>query len=148
MENINTAFIWHDQVNGGSHTNYGPFHVWLLPTKAKAKGLTRYTADITVPKSRFAIRYTAARAFECYAPNITEAKMLIEKQLRSAYPCVKGYTQVHYTVTPESLKAAEQVLVDNGIDADEADTVLQALGYALLDTELYPESLGDDEGSV
>ena len=34
---------------------------------------------------------------------------------------------------------AEKVLIDNGIDADEADTVLQAIGYALLDAELYPE---------
>ena len=34
---------------------------------------------------------------------------------------------------------AERVLIDNGIDPDEAQTVLQAIGYALLDTELYPE---------
>lgn len=32
---------------------------------------------------------------------------------------------------------AEQILVDNGIDESEAKVVLQALGYALLDTELY-----------
>ena len=32
---------------------------------------------------------------------------------------------------------AEQILIDNGVDADEAQTVLQALGYALLDVELY-----------
>ena len=38
----------------------------------------------------------------------------------------------------ERLKATEQVLIDNGIEADEADTVLQAIGYTLLDTELYP----------
>lgn len=34
---------------------------------------------------------------------------------------------------------AEQVLIDNGIDPDEAKTVLQAIGYALLNEELYPE---------
>lgn len=39
----------------------------------------------------------------------------------------------------EAIKAAEQVLIDNGIDEDEAQTVLQAIGYALLNTELYPE---------
>lgn len=39
----------------------------------------------------------------------------------------------------ESIKNAEQILVDNGIAKDEASTVLQALGYALLDKELYPE---------
>ena len=41
-------------------------------------------------------------------------------------------------VNQENIKAAEKVLVDNGIEADEAATVLQALGYALLDVELYP----------
>ena len=34
---------------------------------------------------------------------------------------------------------AEECLIDNGIDSDEASTVLQALGYILLDEELYPE---------
>lgn len=34
---------------------------------------------------------------------------------------------------------AEQCLVDNGIEPDEAPVVLQALGYILLDEELYPE---------
>lgn len=38
-----------------------------------------------------------------------------------------------------SIKKAEQILVDNGIEQDEAATVLQALGYALLDKELYPK---------
>lgn len=37
------------------------------------------------------------------------------------------------------IEAAESVLVDNGIDEDEASTVLQALGYVLLGKELYPE---------
>ena len=39
------------------------------------------------------------------------------------------------------LKNAEQVLIDNGIDADEAKVVLQAIGYALLDEELYPNGI-------
>lgn len=34
---------------------------------------------------------------------------------------------------------AEQCLIDNGIEPDEAPIVLQALGYILLDEELYPE---------
>ena len=33
---------------------------------------------------------------------------------------------------------AEQCLIDNGIEPDEAPVVLQALGYILLDEELYP----------
>jgi len=39
----------------------------------------------------------------------------------------------------ERIKKAEQVLIDNGIDDDEAPIVLQAIGYVLLDTELYEE---------
>lgn len=39
----------------------------------------------------------------------------------------------------KNLAATEQILVDNGIDEDEASTVLQAIGYSLLNTELYPE---------
>lgn len=34
---------------------------------------------------------------------------------------------------------AESILIDNGIDPDDAPVVLQAIGYALLDTELYPD---------
>ena len=40
-------------------------------------------------------------------------------------------------ITKEQIKAAEKCLVDNGVDEDEADTVLQAIGYILLDMELY-----------
>lgn len=39
----------------------------------------------------------------------------------------------------KNLTATEQVLIDNGIEEDEASTVLQAIGYSLLNTELYPE---------
>ena len=39
----------------------------------------------------------------------------------------------------KNLTATEQVLIDNGIEEDEASTVLQAIGYSLLATELYPE---------
>ena len=45
--------------------------------------------------------------------------------------------KINTTVTDERLRRAEKVLTDNGIQADEADIVLQAVGYALLDTELY-----------
>ena len=40
----------------------------------------------------------------------------------------------------ESIRKSEQVLVDNGIEEDEAETVLQAIGYTLFDVELYPVS--------
>lgn len=39
----------------------------------------------------------------------------------------------------ERISKAEQCLIDNGIEPDESSTVLQALGYILLDEELYPE---------
>lgn len=40
-------------------------------------------------------------------------------------------------ITRAMVRGAEKVLVDNGIDPSEAETVLQALGYVLLDQELY-----------
>lgn len=48
-------------------------------------------------------------------------------------------------VSYQDIERAQQVLVDNGIDENEADCVLQALGYVLLDTELYPNDEEDDE---
>lgn len=40
--------------------------------------------------------------------------------------------------TPQvNIADAIQCLIDNGIDPDEAETVLQALGYILLDAELF-----------
>ena len=38
-----------------------------------------------------------------------------------------------------NLEKAKQILVDNGVEGDEAEIVLQAIGYALIDTELYPD---------
>ncbi len=40
-------------------------------------------------------------------------------------------------IAAEKIRAAEKVLIDNGIEEDEASTVLQAIGYALLDKNLY-----------
>lgn len=44
------------------------------------------------------------------------------------------------TITKDSIEMAEQVLIDNGIEKDEASTVLQAIGYVLMDTELYKDN--------
>jgi len=41
-------------------------------------------------------------------------------------------------ITEENMLRAQQVLIDNGIEEDEVDSVLQAIGYTLIDTELYP----------
>lgn len=43
-----------------------------------------------------------------------------------------------YQIDETTVKKALQCLIDNGIDADEAAVVLQALGYILMDVELEP----------
>lgn len=39
-------------------------------------------------------------------------------------------------ITKSAVEKTLKVLTDNGIDKDEAGTVLQAIGYTLLDEEL------------
>ena len=43
------------------------------------------------------------------------------------------------TITQEKVEKAEEVLMDNGFDLDDAQTVLQAIGFVLLDVDLYYE---------
>ena len=43
-------------------------------------------------------------------------------------------------LSEEKAVAAKKCLVDNGVEPDEAETVLQALGYILMDKELFPEA--------
>lgn len=65
-----------------------------------------------------------------------------------AYGCEWNIEEVDITLpfmNKNKVEAAEKVLVDNGIEEDEASTVLQAIGYALMDTELYPEDDEDEE---
>lgn len=50
-----------------------------------------------------------------------------------------NFPQAKPKIVPEQIQKAEQVLIDNGIDPVEAQTV-QALGCVHLDEELYPES--------
>lgn len=51
----------------------------------------------------------------------------------------KRATHPRPELNQETIKRAEQVLIDNGIDPDETQTVLQVLGYILLNEELYPD---------
>ena len=69
------------------------------------------------------------------------------KQIMSAYD-IRAIVKVLYSIykdastpktTEKRIRAAEMCLIANGIEVDEADTVLQAIGYILLDQELYPE---------
>lgn len=48
---------------------------------------------------------------------------------------------IRVEVKRSDIDNAEQCLIDNGISRDEAQVVVQALGYILLDTELYPEEV-------
>ena len=54
----------------------------------------------------------------------------------SSQRCEWNIEEVDF-VMPFKVEAAEKVLIDNGTEEDEASTVLQAIGYALLDVELY-----------
>lgn len=45
----------------------------------------------------------------------------------------------------EKIRNAEKCLIDNGIEAEEAATVLQAIGYILLDMELYPDNAREEK---
>lgn len=40
-------------------------------------------------------------------------------------------------IAKNQIKAAEQILIDNGIEADEASTVLKAIGFALINQDIY-----------
>ena len=42
-------------------------------------------------------------------------------------------------ISKEAIEKTKKVLIDNGIDEDEVEIVLQAIGYSLLDKELFPE---------
>lgn len=47
--------------------------------------------------------------------------------------------KVDRTITAQNINKTKKVLIDNGIEEDEAEIVLQAIGYTLLDIELFPE---------
>lgn len=68
-------------------------------------------------------------------------RRLTEQEFEMFQECESrmGSTPGESGISPEQIQKAEQVLIDNGIEADEAQTVLQAIGYVLLDTTLYPE---------
>lgn len=46
---------------------------------------------------------------------------------------------VSTTITEEKIAKTIQCLIDNGIDKSEAEVVLQAIGYTLIDTELFED---------
>lgn len=54
-------------------------------------------------------------------------------------------TYKDYNITESAIEKAEKVLSNNGVEADEVKTVLQALGYVLLDCEMYPTPTSPSE---
>lgn len=56
----------------------------------------------------------------------------------------RSYTK-HKKNTNENIARAMIVLIDNGIEKDKADIVLQAIGYTLLDEELFPDNINIDD---
>lgn len=57
-----------------------------------------------------------------------------------SYGCEWNIEEVNFELPPinkSKVEAAEKVLIDNGIEEDEVSMVLQAIGYTLLDVEIY-----------
>ena len=48
--------------------------------------------------------------------------------------------KINHEITKEEIEKTLKVLIDNGIENEEAETVLQAIGYTLLDAEIFPEN--------
>ena len=69
--------------------------------------------------------------------------ILMDKELYPADKEGEACVNVAISINEAKLKKAEQCLIDNGIASDEAETVLQALGYILLDKELYSATRED-----
>lgn len=55
--------------------------------------------------------------------------------------------KINTEITYENLARAMCVLIGEGMDEEQAQVVLQAIGYTLLDTELFPDddSFDDEE---
>ena len=74
---------------------------------------------------------------------INPVKMCAWTDFSETYGCIWNLEKIHITsnciTSEDEIKKSEQVLIDNGIEKDEAQVVLQALGYTLLNIELYPE---------
>ena len=69
--------------------------------------------------------------------------ILLDKELYPANKEGEACVNMAISINEAKLKKAEQCLIDNGIEPDEAETVLQAIGYILLDKELYPATRED-----
>lgn len=71
----------------------------------------------------------ALKRFEEWIDNDTSLWEMVDRELSDA-----EYQEFQL---PAKVRNAEQCLIDNGIAKDEAKNVLQALGYILMDKDLY-----------
>lgn len=55
------------------------------------------------------------------------------------YIWIENFIIINKTIYQTNINKAIQVLKDNGIEDDECETVLQAIGYTLLDVELFED---------
>ena len=53
--------------------------------------------------------------------------------------CFESVATVNVSISQDQIDECEHILIENGVDPDDAYVVLQAIGYVLLDAELYPE---------
>ena len=83
--------------------------------------------------------YENLYAFEVEGLSVEDATKYIKEENEGNDDEVVYNNEV--VITKGIIEKAEQVLIDNGIEKDEAWVVLQALGYVLFDGELYPESI-------
>lgn len=71
-------------------------------------------------------------------PHVDYVKMSIHTE-NYMYGCEWNIEEIEVPLPDKKqIKKTEKVLIDNGIEQDEASTILQAIGYTLLDMELYP----------
>ena len=48
--------------------------------------------------------------------------------------------KINHEITKEEIERTLKVLIDNGIEKKEAETIPQAIKYTLLNTKLFPEN--------
>ena len=121
----------------------------LLETANEDLEKTGYSLMITEPEEGFfnCEIWRGGTVDQVYAENYYEdelSDLIIDAQDYIKTSLIKdtkrkgGIVVKRAEITSEDIVRSKQVLIDNGIEEDEADSVLQALGYTLIDTELFP----------
>ena len=69
----------------------------------------------------------------------TDEKTPSSPKIRIVSTIYPAYDWVNQIIGKDNPHIQSSLLIDNGVERDEAGTVLQALCYILLDTEIFPE---------